>query len=64
MSLNFPTAFWKTDAPAVAEDLSIDWTTSLAASYAADDTVPGYNYYNRNQLTSPKNFFILNIGTM
>ena len=51
MSLNFPTAFWKTDAPAVAEDLSIDWTTSLAASYAADDTVPGYNYYNKNQPT-------------
>ena len=52
MSLNFPTAFWKTDAaPAVVEDFSIDWTTSLAASYAADNTVPGYNYYNRNQPT-------------
>jgi len=33
MSLNFPTAFWKTDAALVAEDLSIEWTTSLTSSY-------------------------------
>jgi len=39
MSLNFPTAFWKTDAaPAVVEDFSIDWTTSLAASYGTQPT--------------------------
>jgi len=57
MSLDVPTAFWKTDAaPAVVEDLSIDWTTSLAASYAADNTVPGYDYYNRNQPTDKDNY--------
>ena len=39
MSLDVPTAFWKTDAaPAVVEDFSIDWTTSLAASYGTQPT--------------------------
>lgn len=62
MSLNFPTAFWKTDAHGVAENLTIDWTTSLAASYAADNTVPGYNYYNRNQPTDKDGFPIVPEG--
>ncbi|MAH48049.1 hypothetical protein CMI37_19660 [Candidatus Pacearchaeota archaeon] len=33
MSLNFPTTFWKTDTPAVVDDFTITWTTSLAQSY-------------------------------
>lgn len=49
MSLNFPTAFWKTDALPVAEDLDITWTTALASSYAAYDTLPGYDNYKLNQ---------------
>jgi len=40
MSLNFPTAFWKTDAALVAEDLDITWTTSLAQSYGDNETTP------------------------
>ena len=38
MSLNFPTAFWKTDAPPVAEDFTIEWTTALASSYGTQPT--------------------------
>tara|TARA_R110002020_G_scaffold371564_4_gene583140 strand:+ start:2927 stop:4069 length:1143 start_codon:yes stop_codon:yes gene_type:complete len=40
MSLNFPTAFWKTDTPPEAEDLDITWTTSLAQSYGDNETTP------------------------
>ena len=46
MSLNFPTAFWKADAaPDVVEDLTIDWTTSLAQSYGENESVQPYEFH-------------------
>ena len=46
MSLNFPTAFWKTDAaPAVVEDFTISWTTSLAQSYGDNDPTLSEDYF-------------------
>lgn len=42
----FPTAFWKTDAaPAVAEDLDITWTTSLAQSSGDNYPTPSEDYF-------------------
>jgi hypothetical protein len=43
MSLNFPTAFWKTHVP-VAEDLTILWVTDLAQSYEDNGTTPAAEF--------------------
>ena len=55
MSLNFPTAFWKTDAVPAAEDLDITWTTSLAQSY-------GNNWGGSLPATVPPSEFSFPVG--